>query len=122
MRHFTPSRETLQQPWTLDCRNRPEASTPGNVSRCRIHHGTHQGRHQSPGSQPPDITATLAGADPADKAAVYEEMGIDVTYNQDGRILVESRPRVVTDGVGGPIPVLTTRPPPLAKAYSITER
>jgi site-specific DNA recombinase len=48
-----------------------------------------------------DITATLAGADPADKAAVYEEMGIDVTYNQDGRILVESRPRVVSDGVGG---------------------
>ncbi len=25
-------------------------------------------------------------------------------------------------GVGGPIPVLTTRPPPLARAYSITER
>ena len=48
-----------------------------------------------------DITATLAGADPTDKAAVYEEMGIDVTYNQDGRILVESRPRVVSDGVGG---------------------
>ena len=48
-----------------------------------------------------DITATLAAADPTDKAAVYEEMGIDVTYHQDGRVLVESRPRVVSDGVGG---------------------
>jgi len=27
--------------------------------------------------------------------------GIDVTYHQDGRVLVESRPRVVNDGVGG---------------------
>jgi hypothetical protein len=41
-----------------------------------------------------DITATLAAADPADKTAVYEEMGIDVTYHQDGQVLVESRPRV----------------------------
>ncbi len=44
-----------------------------------------------------DIAATLAAADPTDKAAVYEEMGIDVTYHQDGRVLVESRPRVVSD-------------------------
>lgn len=29
-----------------------------------------------------DITATLAGADPADKAKVYDEMGIDITYNK----------------------------------------
>ena len=48
-----------------------------------------------------DITATLAAADPTDKAAVYEEMGIDVTYHQDGQVLVESRPRVVSNGVGG---------------------
>ena len=48
-----------------------------------------------------DITATLAQADPADKAAVYAEMGIEVTYLQDGRVLIESRPRVVNDGVGG---------------------
>ena len=32
-----------------------------------------------------DITATLAAADPAEKAKVYAEMGIDVTYHQDGR-------------------------------------
>lgn len=57
-----------------------------------------------------DITATLAHADPADKAAVYAEMGITVTYNQDGRVLVESRPRVVDDGVGGGTCGLTQRP------------
>jgi hypothetical protein len=43
-----------------------------------------------------DITATLAQADPADKAAAYTEMGIEVTYHQDGRVLIESRPRVLT--------------------------
>ena len=48
-----------------------------------------------------DITATLANADPADKAAVYAEMGITITYNHEGRALLESRPRVVEDGVGG---------------------
>jgi hypothetical protein len=51
-----------------------------------------------------DITATLAAADPADKAAVYEEMGIDLTYHQNGRVLAESRPRVANDGVGGTSP------------------
>ena len=56
-----------------------------------------------------DITATLAAADPADKAAVYTEMGIEVTYHHDGRVLVESRPRVVNDGVGGRIRTLTPR-------------
>ena len=48
-----------------------------------------------------EITATLAHADPADKSALYAEMGVTVTYNHDGRVLVESRPRVVGDGVGG---------------------
>ena len=48
-----------------------------------------------------DITATLAQADAGDKAAVYAEMGIEVTYHADGRVLVESRPGVVSDGVGG---------------------
>ena len=42
-----------------------------------------------------DITVTLAAADPADKPKVYAEMGIDITYHQDGRVVVESRPRVV---------------------------
>lgn len=47
-----------------------------------------------------DIAATLAAADPADKAEVYAEMGIDITYHQDGRVVVESRPRVVESSVG----------------------
>ena len=58
-----------------------------------------------------DITTTLAAADPTDKAAVYEEMGIDVTYHRDGRVLVESRPRVVNDGVGGASTTPSTRHP-----------
>jgi hypothetical protein len=67
-----------------------------------------------------DITATLGRADPADKAAVYAEMGITVTDNQDGRVLVESRPRVVDDGVGGAIPMGATRRAPLSRWYSLT--
>ena len=48
-----------------------------------------------------DITATLGRPDPADKAAVYAEMRITVTYNQDGRLFVESRPRAVDVGSEG---------------------
>ena len=66
-----------------------------------------------------DITATLAAADPTDKAAAYQEMGSDVTDHQNGQVLVESRPRVVIDGVGEPIPMLTTRPAPLAWQYTV---
>ena len=67
-----------------------------------------------------DITATLAAADPADKAEAYAEMGIDTTYHQDGRVIVESRPHVVEPGVGE---ALCSRTPPtsmsLAQANSI---
>jgi site-specific DNA recombinase len=56
-----------------------------------------------------DITATLAAADPADKAKVYAEMGIDISYHQDGRVVVESRPRVVESSVGGAFRLRTTR-------------
>jgi hypothetical protein len=45
-----------------------------------------------------DITATLAAADPEDKAKVYAE--IDITYHQNGRVVVESRPRAVESSVG----------------------
>lgn len=45
-------------------------------------------------------TATLAAADPADKARVYAEMGIDIIYHQDGRVVVESRPRLAESSVG----------------------
>jgi len=53
---------------------------------------------QPPGQSPPPWPP----ADPADKAKVYAEMGIDVTYHQDGRGVVESRPRVVESSVGEP--------------------
>jgi hypothetical protein len=36
-----------------------------------------------------DVVAVLADADPADKAAVYAELGISMTYHPDGRVLVE---------------------------------
>ncbi len=47
-----------------------------------------------------DITATLAEADPKDKADVYAEMGLNLTYHDDGRVIVESLPRVVRSSVG----------------------
>lgn len=58
-----------------------------------------------------DITATLAAAGPADKAKVYAE--IDITYHQDGRVLIESRPRVGNHGVGEAFGLRTTRAPAL---------
>ena len=66
-----------------------------------------------------DITTTLAAADPADKAKVYAEMGIDITYHQDGRVIVESRPRVVESGVGEGWRLPTTQTAPLVTSFSI---
>ncbi|MGZ8754188.1 MAG: hypothetical protein ACXW15_03290, partial [Acidimicrobiia bacterium] len=43
---------------------------------------------------------------------VLKEMGIDVTYHQNGQVLVESRPRVVSDGVGGATQTITPRGAP----------
>jgi site-specific DNA recombinase len=48
-----------------------------------------------------DVTATLAEADPNDRGAVYRELGISLTYHNDGRVQVESLPRVVDGRVGG---------------------
>ena len=48
-----------------------------------------------------DINRVIADADPADKAALYKELGIDLTYGPDGRILVEARPRRLSVCVGG---------------------
>lgn len=50
------------------------------------------------------ITRSLALADPDIKAAAYADLGISVTYHEDGRALLESRPRisgVAGVGVGG---------------------
>ena len=40
-----------------------------------------------------DITRSLALADPKLKAAAYAELGVTVTYHQEGRALLESRPQ-----------------------------
>ncbi len=56
-----------------------------------------------------DIVATLADADADDRAEVYAELGISLTYHRDGRVLVESRPHVPQVRVGGRITPLRTR-------------
>lgn len=48
-----------------------------------------------------DMVAVLENADPADRAAVYAELGISLTYHPDGRVLVESRPPCANGRVGG---------------------
>jgi hypothetical protein len=65
-----------------------------------------------------DITATLAAADPSDKAKVYAEMGIDITYHPDGPVVVESWPRVVESGVGEAFRLPTTREAALVTSFS----
>jgi len=68
-----------------------------------------------------DIVAVLADADPADKRAIYEELGVNLTHYPDGRIHVGAgAPHVLGVRVGGPIPMPTTRPAPLARSYSVT--
>lgn len=48
-----------------------------------------------------DIVAVLANADPADKAELYSELGVSLTYHADGRVAVEAMPRGVDVRVGG---------------------
>ena len=48
-----------------------------------------------------DIVATLANADPEDKRAIYDELGVNLTYHQDGRVHVAAGARVLRDRVGG---------------------
>ena len=66
-----------------------------------------------------DIVTVLAKADPQDKAELYGELGVNLTYHPEGRVSVAMHPRGVNVRVGGPIPVLTTRPAPLARSYSV---
>ena len=67
-----------------------------------------------------DITAALAAADPTDKAKVYAEMGIELTSHHDGRVVVESRPRVAESSVGEPSGWRTTPTAPLVTSFSIS--
>ncbi len=48
-----------------------------------------------------DIVGALADADPEDKRAIYDELGVNLTYHQDGRVHVAAGSRVLRDRVGG---------------------
>ncbi len=48
-----------------------------------------------------DIVAALADADPNDKAELYRELGVNLTYHHDGRVDVEVLPRGQKVRVGG---------------------
>jgi len=51
-----------------------------------------------------DLAGALSGADPSDKALIYSELGVAVTYDHDQRLVVaEVRPDAwATVRVGGP--------------------
>ena len=48
-----------------------------------------------------DIVTVLAEADPQDKADLYEELGVNLTYHPEGRVSVAMHPRGVNVRVGG---------------------
>lgn len=56
-----------------------------------------------------NVVRVLADADPADKAELYAEMGVSLTYHPDGRVAVEALPRVRDVSVEGPNPLESIR-------------
>jgi hypothetical protein len=48
-----------------------------------------------------DIVAVLADADPEDKRAIYDELGVNLTYHPDGRVHVGVGGGVLGVRVGG---------------------
>jgi site-specific DNA recombinase len=48
-----------------------------------------------------DIVEVLAGADSADKAELYNELGVSLEYHPDGTVAVKAQPRGVKVRVGG---------------------
>jgi hypothetical protein len=48
-----------------------------------------------------DIVAVLADADSTEKRAIYDELGVNLTYHPDGRVHVGAGSRVLRVGVGG---------------------
>jgi len=58
-----------------------------------------------------DIVTVLAEADPDDKADLYRELGVNLTYHPEGRVSVEMLPRGVKVRVGGPTSTPSTRDP-----------
>ena len=58
-----------------------------------------------------DMTDVIANASPTDKAALYKELGIELIYQPDGRLLVEARPRRLSVCVEGAKHSTSTRDP-----------
>lgn len=54
------------------------------------------------------VVKVLAIADPADKADLYAEMGVSLSYHPDGRVAVEALPRGRDVSVGGAVTPLRT--------------
>jgi site-specific DNA recombinase len=48
-----------------------------------------------------DIVGVLRDAEPADKAELYAELGVRLSYRPDGPVAVEALPRGVEVRVGG---------------------
>jgi hypothetical protein len=53
--------------------------------------------------------STLADADPEDKAELYRELGVNLTYSPDGRVNVQVLPRGVSVRVGGGLELSSER-------------
>jgi len=58
-----------------------------------------------------DVVGALANADPEDKRAIYDELGVNLTYHRDGRVHVAAGAHVLRDRVGGGTRTLTPRAP-----------
>ena len=99
---------------TIVCTEPEAASTVGkwiaesNQERRRLE--AHLAEHKRRGSRPTtsrhSLPASRTSPPPSPqptrqyKAKIYAEMGIEITYHQGGRVVVESRPRVVESSVG----------------------
>jgi hypothetical protein len=66
-----------------------------------------------------DIVSVPAEADPADKADLYDQLGVSLHYDPAGSVSVQSHPRGVQVGVGGPTRPLPPRVIPRSAALSL---
>lgn len=67
-----------------------------------------------------DIVAVLADAEPLDKRAIYQELGVNLTYYPDGRVHVAAgAPHVLRVRVGGATQTITPHGAP-AGAYPLS--
>lgn len=66
-----------------------------------------------------DIVTVLAEADPEDKAELYSELGVSLTYHAVGRVTVQMKPCGVKVRVGEPCLARTTREAALVATFSI---